>query len=84
MTDPTLISLLARPLPRGMRCDGCAHWQPEWPDNDPDLDVIGECEAQDERYSTSAHDGCVYWQPAPGCGLDHMGVPLASPLAQED
>lgn len=79
-----LASLLSKPLARGMRCDGCKHWLPEWPDNDPELDVIGECVAQDERETTSAHDGCVYWSPVLGNGLDYMGIPLASPLADSE
>jgi hypothetical protein len=67
-----------------MRCDACGHWRPEWADNDQELDVIGACVAQDERDSTSAHDGCVYWSPLPGCGLDCIGIPLASPLADAE
>lgn len=73
----TLTDLLAQRLPRGMRCDRCAHWH-------PDGDGCGDCDEQDARPSTSAHEGCVYWSPAPGCGLDYRGVPLASPLAEED
>jgi hypothetical protein len=77
MPDPTLIALLSRPLPRGMRCATCAHWtrDPIWTDE-------GYCAERDE--DTMPRQGCVYWQARPGCGLDYMGVPLASPLAQED
>lgn len=82
-TDPTLAALLAKPLRRAMRCDRCAHWAPLWSD-DGENDVIGECDAQDERYTTSAHDGCVYWSPRPDCGLDYMGIPLGSPLADKE
>ena len=78
MTDPTLTALLARRLPRGMRCDRCLHWiRDDFPGADD-----GDCVQHEE--GTSAHDGCVYWSAAPGCGLDYMGIPLASPLADAE
>jgi hypothetical protein len=60
-----------------MRCASCAQWQP-----DLDDDHVGYCPEHEEE--TMYIQGCVYWQPVSGCGLDFMGVPLASPLAQED
>jgi hypothetical protein len=74
-----LRDLLARPLRRGMRCDGCQHWQP-----DPEWLGEGECDAQDEREYTSDYMACVHWSPKLGSDLDYMGVPLASPAAQLD
>lgn len=74
-----LVALLAEPLPRGMRCNECRHWTPDetWPEE-------GECSGQDERPYTSYWDGCVYWSPTTGSGLDYMGIPLASPLADKE
>ncbi len=72
-----LATLLATPLPRGMRCAACVYWQ-----RDPNDGDIGYCVEQED--DTLFFQGCVYWQPRPDSGLDYMGVPLASPLAQED
>ena len=68
----TLATLLATPLPRGMRCDGCRRWERICAES-------GECEEHDRL--TAPHQGCVYWSPLPGIPLDYMGIPLASPLA---
>lgn len=73
-----LRALLAQPVPRGMRCDGCIHWEPD------DAGEIGVCEEHPTDVTTHAHQACVYWQARPGCGLDYMGVPLTSPAAQID
>lgn len=77
-TDPTLDTLLSQPLPRALRCDNCAHWQRDAFPSSED----GDC-AEHERV-TVAYQGCVYWSPRPGCGLDYMGIPLASPLAGKE
>lgn len=80
MSNSTLIALLSTPIRRGMRCDGCVHWQPDPPDYEH-----GECaEHSSLEGSTSAHWACVYWSPMPGCGLDYMGIPLASSLADQE
>jgi hypothetical protein len=70
-----LITLLASPLPHGQRCETCiAHED-------------GAClwAADLRRYSDGVRpdDGCVYWHPADGSGLDMGGVPLASPVSEE-
>ena len=78
MDASPLTALLARLPPRGMRCDRCRHWIR---DGFPGADD-GDCAQHEE--STLAHEACVYWSPTDTCGLDYMGVPLASPLAQKD
>jgi hypothetical protein len=69
-----LSALLATPLHRGMRCATCCKWHP-----DPHDDQVGACDEHDD--DTMFMQGCVYWSPRAGCGLDYMGIPLASPLA---
>jgi hypothetical protein len=72
-----LIALLARPLRRGMRCDGCQHWMGN------EHETESPCTLKYPQIQSNT-DSCVYWSPAPGCGLDAMGIPLASPLAMVD
>lgn len=74
MASPILVALLEKPLPRGMRCDRCEFWAP-----DEEFPTEGHC--ANHENDTLAYWACVYWQPAENCGLDFMGVPLASPLA---
>jgi hypothetical protein len=75
MDDELLAKLLVTRIPRGMRCATCAQWAPDLND-----DQIGYCAEHGE--DTVSIQGCVYWLPVRGCGLDYMGVPVASPLAQ--
>ena len=76
-SDPVLIALLDKPLPRGMRCNTCMQCE-----IDSSTPTVGWCTEHD--HYVGHKQGCVYWQPADDCGLDYMGVPLASPLAQEN
>ena len=74
-SDPLLIALLAQRLPCGQRCETCATYEP-----DDDGEPYGYCCL---NTYVEASMGCVYWEPREGCGLDGVGTPLASPLADE-
>lgn len=71
-----LIELLAQCLPRGQRCETCAAYDA------PDEEYGAGCSYPPYR-SVEPNDRCTLWEPREGCGLDGVGTPLASPLADE-
>lgn len=78
MSSPSgqvLIALLAQRLFRGQRCETCYSY------DGPDERYGGGCSYPPYR-EVEPNDRCTLWEPRPGCGLDPLGIPLASSASE--